>query len=72
LLRYDYRIFGGPAGEHLLALLQDLRAPVGTTLHTVLREPRAAPRRATIRWRCVRSNRKGCLRSRCGDAEFRR
>lgn len=38
-LQHEYGIFGGPAGGHVLALLQDLRVPVVTTLHTVLAEP---------------------------------
>jgi len=38
-LQHEYGIFGGPAGSHLLALLQELRVPVVTTLHTVLLRP---------------------------------
>jgi glycosyltransferase involved in cell wall biosynthesis len=38
-LQHEYGIFGGPAGSHLLKLLSDLRMPVVTTLHTVLRDP---------------------------------
>jgi len=38
-LQHEYGIFGGPAGSHLLRLLGDLRMPVVTTLHTVLKEP---------------------------------
>jgi glycosyltransferase involved in cell wall biosynthesis len=38
-LQHEYGIFGGPAGSHILALLRELRMPVVTTLHTVLREP---------------------------------
>src|SRR6202047_673176 len=44
-LQHEFGIFGGPAGAHILALLRELRMPVVTTLHTVLREPRADPRR---------------------------
>lgn len=44
-LQHEYGIFGGPAGSHVLALLRDLRMPVVTTLHTVLREPDADQRR---------------------------
>ena len=36
-LQHEFGIFGGPAGSHLLALLRELRMPVVTTLHTVLR-----------------------------------
>ena len=38
-LQHEYGIFGGPAGSHILALLRQLKMPVITTLHTVLREP---------------------------------
>src|SRR5678809_1001720 len=37
--RHEYGIFGGRAGAHILSLLRELRMPVVTTLHTVLREP---------------------------------
>ena len=38
-LEHEYGIFGGRAGSHILALLQELRMPIVTTLHTVLKEP---------------------------------
>jgi glycosyltransferase involved in cell wall biosynthesis len=44
-VQHEFGIFGGPAGSHLLALLRELRAPVVTTLHTVLRTPNADQRR---------------------------
>src|SRR6201999_4183447 len=44
-LQHEFGIFGGPAGSHVLAFLRELRMPVVTTLHTVLREPRAEQRR---------------------------
>ena len=44
-LQHEYGIYGGPAGSHVLALLRDLRMPVVTTLHTVLREPQPDQRR---------------------------
>src|SRR5438132_10355439 len=44
-LQHEFGIFGGPAGGHILALLRELRMPVVTTLHTVLREPRDDQRR---------------------------
>ncbi len=44
-LEHEYGIFGGPAGSHVLALLRELRMPIVTTLHTVLREPNADQRR---------------------------
>src|SRR5260221_144841 len=40
-LQHEFGIFGGPAGSHVLALLRELRMPVVTTLHTVLRQPNA-------------------------------
>src|ERR1022692_3375144 len=39
--QHGFGIFGGPAGSHLLALLRELKAPVVTTLHTVLLQPNA-------------------------------
>ena len=44
-LQHEYGIFGGPAGSHILALLRELRAPIVTTLHTVLKEPNPDQRR---------------------------
>jgi glycosyltransferase involved in cell wall biosynthesis len=44
-IEHEFGIFGGPAGSHLLALLRELRMPVVTTLHTVLREPNEEQRR---------------------------
>ncbi len=38
-LQHEFGIFGGPCGSHILALLQDVRIPVVTTLHTVLSDP---------------------------------
>lgn len=38
-LQHEFGIFGGPCGSHILELMQDLRMPVVTTLHTVLSEP---------------------------------
>jgi len=38
-LQFEYGIFGGPAGSHILSLLRKLKMPLVTTLHTVLREP---------------------------------
>jgi hypothetical protein len=40
-LQHEFGIFGGPAGSHLMTLLRDLKAPVVTTLHTVLLKPNA-------------------------------
>jgi hypothetical protein len=44
-VQHEFGIFGGPAGSHVLALLRELRMPVVTTLHTVLREPGDEQRR---------------------------
>jgi len=44
-LQHEFGIFGGPAGGHLLALLRELRMPIVTTLHTILREPNSEQRR---------------------------
>ena len=43
-VQHEFGIYGGPAGSHLLALLKEVRMPVVTTLHTILREPNAAQR----------------------------
>src|ERR687891_413131 len=34
-LQFEYGIFGGRAGSHILTLLQELRMPIVTTFHTV-------------------------------------
>ena len=44
-LQHEFGIFGGPVGGHILAFLRELRMPVVTTLHTVLRNPKADQRR---------------------------
>jgi len=44
-LQHEFGIFGGIAGGHILAFLRELGMPVVTTLHTVLREPKADQRR---------------------------
>jgi glycosyltransferase involved in cell wall biosynthesis len=43
-IQHEFGIFGGPAGSHLLELFRELRAPVVTTLHTVLSKPNADQR----------------------------
>jgi len=40
-VQHEFGIYGGAAGSHLLALLCELKAPVVTTLHTVLLKPNA-------------------------------
>ncbi len=44
-VQHEFGIYGGPAGSHLLALLKEVRMPVVTTLHTILREPNLAQRK---------------------------
>ena len=44
-LQHEYGIYGGRAGEHLLALLRELRVPVVSHLHTVLEHPSPSRRR---------------------------
>jgi glycosyltransferase involved in cell wall biosynthesis len=38
-MQHEYGIFGGIAGSYILALLRNLKMPLVTTLHTILREP---------------------------------
>src|SRR5262245_15271272 len=47
-LQHEYGIYGGPAGSHILGLVRDLRMPVVTTLHTVLKQPDADQRRVLV------------------------
>jgi glycosyltransferase involved in cell wall biosynthesis len=44
-LQFEYGIFGGRAGSHIMALLRELRMPIVTTFHTILREPDPQQRR---------------------------
>jgi len=44
-VQHEYGIYGGPAGEHLVALLDRLSIPVIATLHTVLEKPNPDERR---------------------------
>jgi len=48
-VQHEYGIFGGPAGSHLLKLLGELRMPVVTTLHTVLKDPAPEYREVMLR-----------------------
>ena len=43
-VQHEFGIYGGPAGSHLLTLMKDVRMPVVTTLHTILKDPNAAQR----------------------------
>jgi len=38
-LQHEFGIFGGAVGGHILAMLRELKMPVVTTLHTILRTP---------------------------------
>ena len=38
-LQFEYGIYGGKAGSHIIALLRELRMPIVTTLHTILQDP---------------------------------
>ncbi|CAN5307760.1 glycosyltransferase family 4 protein [soil metagenome] len=44
-VQHEFGIFGGPAGEHLLQLLDSIDVPVVSTLHTILEEPNEDQRR---------------------------
>jgi glycosyltransferase involved in cell wall biosynthesis len=44
-VQHEFGIFGGPAGEHLLMLLEATDRPVVTTVHTVLETPNDDQRR---------------------------
>ncbi len=44
-LQFEYGIFGGKSGSHILALLRGLRMPIVTTLHTILKNPDPDQRR---------------------------
>ena len=44
-LQHEYGIFGGPAGEYILALLDRSTLPLIVTLHTVLEKPNVDERR---------------------------
>jgi len=44
-LQHEYGIFGGRAGSYILTLLRELRMPIITTLHTILRDPNPDQRR---------------------------
>jgi len=48
-IQHEYGIFGGSAGSHLLKLLGELRMPVVTTLHTVLKDPEPEYREVMIK-----------------------
>ena len=47
-VQHEYGIFGGTAGSHVLELLRNLRMPIVSTLHTVLREPNPEQHRVMV------------------------
>ncbi len=44
-LQHEFGIFGGAEGSHILGLLDELRMPLVTTLHTVPHQPNAVQRK---------------------------
>lgn len=38
-IQHEFGIYGGTAGGHLLALLREVKIPIATTFHTILKEP---------------------------------
>ncbi len=47
-VQHEFGLFGGPAGSYLRLLLRRLKAPIITTLHTVLNDPAPDYRRALM------------------------
>jgi len=43
-LQHEFGIFGGPEGRHIIHLLEHLKKPVVTTLHTLLKSPNPTQR----------------------------
>lgn len=52
-LQFEYGIFGGNAGSYIIALLSELRMPIVTTLHTILREPNEEQRLVLEKLACL-------------------
>jgi glycosyltransferase involved in cell wall biosynthesis len=48
-VQHEFGIFGGPDGRYITELVENLRAPVVTTLHTVLSKPKPGQRETLIR-----------------------
>jgi len=61
--QHEFGIFGGKNGRHILELIQKLRMPVVTTLHTVLKEP-DEHQKITIQRICRASDRMVVLNNR--------
>jgi glycosyltransferase involved in cell wall biosynthesis len=47
-LQHEFGLFGGDAGSHLSHLLKRLKAPIVTTLHTVLNDPSPAYKKTML------------------------
>jgi glycosyltransferase involved in cell wall biosynthesis len=47
-LQHEYGIFGGKRGSFIIELAKNLKSPLFTTLHTVLREPSAEEKKIII------------------------
>ena len=47
-VQHEFGLFGGPGGAYLSLLLNRLKAPIITTLHTVLDEPEDAYRKSMV------------------------
>src|SRR5438445_2817943 len=65
-LQHEFGIFGGPAGGHILALIRDLKMPVVTTFHTILRQP-SSDERQVMRELIARSTRLVTMTERGAD-----
>ncbi|MCU0412683.1 MAG: glycosyltransferase family 4 protein, partial [Bacteroidetes bacterium] len=65
-LQFEYGIFGGKAGSHILTLLRDLRMPIVTTLHTILNAPNP-DQRSVLEEVCARSDRVVVMSERGSD-----
>ncbi len=68
-LQHEYGIFGGRAGSHILALLRELRMPLVTTFHTVLRDP--SPDQRTVLSEIASLSDRVVVMSECGAAFLR-
>ena len=44
-VQHEFGIFGGPAGSYLIPMLRELKMPVVTTFHSLLRSPDVAQRK---------------------------
>src|SRR3546814_15024300 len=71
-LQHEFGIFGGPAGNLILELVDRVAAPLIVTLHTVLAEPSEAQRRVIERLvarasRLVEVGRASCRARVCQD-----